>query len=295
MKLDRSFFRGTEFPRLVILALVMIGGWIVVYVLYTLPQPPRPQPLTVAQMPPLPPPAAGPEFQGIQDRRPLSLRDSAAYDVLLHLSRDRPYEELNRQSRHDILFSQILDNPQRYRGLPIHLNGTVLRVLQQDARGSSLFPRGQYFEAYAITPDSGNFPWFLVFEEAPANLQVGDDLRQHITFDGYFLKLLSYQAADTLRVAPVLVGRFPSALESVVRHPESNWSRDTTWLAILIVVLTFYIGVRVYFQLRRYRSPAGLTGRSSLEFDQINPEVLTQWIEKVPEEPDGDSIDKVVT
>jgi hypothetical protein len=295
LRSDHFFFRGSEFPRLAILALVMIGGWIAVYVLMSAPRRSQRPTLTAARITPLPPPDEGPEFQGLQDRRPLSLRDSAAYDTLLKRVRDLPYAELNRRSRRDVLFSQLIDNPRRYRGLPIHIDGTVLRVLRQDEPGSNLFPRGQYFEAYAITPDSVNFPWYLVFEEAPPNLQVGDDLRQHITFDGYFFKLLAYQAADTMRVAPVLVGRFPPAPEAGAARPEPGWSRDALWLALLMGVLTAYIGIRVFFQLRQARTRTARARPTGHVEDRIDPETLARWIEEAPEEPGDDTIDRTVT
>ena len=296
MKPDRTFFRGSELSRLAILALVMIGGWIALFVVFSGSRRPRPLPVTAARITPLPPPDEGPEFQGIQDRRPLSLRDSGAYAALLQRVRDLPYPELDRTSRRDILFSQLIDNPRRYRGLPIHLNGTVLRVLRQDVSGSRLFPRGQYFEAYAITPDSVNFPWFLVFEEAPANLQVGDDLRQHITFDGYFLKLLAYQAADTMRVAPVLVGRFPPAPTAVAPRVASRWSRDSIWLTTLLGVLATYIGVRVALQVRQARHRAGRTRRlPGHVVDHIDSESLARWVEEAPDEPGDDAIGRLGT
>ncbi len=284
-KPDRSFFRGAELGRLLLLAVVMVAGWIAVFVYCSRPgAPPPPPPRTALHLVPLPPADAGPEFQGVQDRRPLSLRDNAAYAELLRRVRTTSYDDLARQCRRDVFFSQLIDAPQRYRGLPIHLEGTVLRVLRQETPGSRLFPGGAYFEAYAITPDSGSFPWFLVFEEAPARLQVGDDLRQRISFDGFFLKLLAYQAADTMRVAPVLVGRFPPAPKASPAQPAQDWLHGDSWLVVLLVVLTLSIGIRLSLQLRRQLAQARTPDRRPAVVDQIDAESLNRWVERGPDE-----------
>jgi hypothetical protein len=208
--------------------------------------------------------------------------------MLLQRVRDTPAAKLLAESRRDVVFSQLIENPRRYRGLPIHLEGTVLRVLRQDATGSKLFPKGEFFEAYAITPDSQNFPYILIFEDAPANLPVGDDLRVHAAFDGYFFKLLSYQAGDTMRFAPALVGRIRWLDLPAREAPAAKSWQEYRWVFIGLALLGGYMIVRWTLFLRRAFSPARRTLPSKrLVRDEIEPEALEEWLSGAPPADDG--------
>ncbi len=287
------FFRGSELPRLLVLVGVMLVGWGILWVrVRTQPAPETPPP-RVESLPPLPPPDPSPPFQGLQDRSPMNARDNAAYAALLERARTVPFAELSAASRHDVRFAQLIENPERFRGLPIHVNGTVLRVLRQNVEGSDLFPTGTYFEAYAITPDSQNNPWVLAFENAPPNLEVGDNLRQRVQFDGYFLKLWAYKAGDTFRVAPLLVGRFPPAPVAPAAPPSASrgWLSGNLPILLLLVALTIYTGIRFWLQLQRIRQRTTPRRPRSAFTDQIEPEQLQSWIndesQEPPNHPDG--------
>lgn len=281
------FFRGSEFPRLLVLAGIMLVGWGILWVrLRTQPAPETPPP-RVESLAPLPPPDPSPPFQGLQDRSPMNARDNAAYAALLERARTVPFAELDAASRRDVRFAQLIENPERYRGLPIHVNGTVLRVLRQNVEGSDLFPSGIYYEAYAISPDSQNNPWVLAFENAPANLEVGDNLRQRVQFDGYFLKLWAYKAGDTFRVAPLLVGRFPPAPVAPATKPEAQpgWLSGNLPIFLLLVALTIYTVLRFWLQLRRIQARTAAKRPRAAFSDQIEPEQLQSWISDEPQEP----------
>jgi hypothetical protein len=284
---DRPFFRGSELPRLALLALVALGGW-AFFLLQGAGDDPRPE----AARPraragdALPPPDDGPEFRGLLDKTPMSLRDDAAYDVLLKRARATPPAALRAKSRRDVLFPQLIENPGRYRGLPIHLEGTLLRVLRQEVQGSQLFPGGVYFEAYMITPDSQNYPLILVFEKASRDLPVGDDLRIRADFDGYFLKLAAYRAGDTMRFAPVLIGRLEWTRPSAPPRAAGGRGGDRWW-GIVLLPITAWLVFRVVTSIRRLR-PAGArlaAGRPADSFrKEIEPEELSRWLEG-PDEP----------
>jgi hypothetical protein len=280
-----GLFRGSELPRLLILAAVMIAGWALLFGPFRSrpkPVPPSP-PVVVEALTPLPPPDPAPEFQGLQDRYPMTARDNAAYATLLDRVRGLSPSELAAMARRDVRFSQVLENPDRYRGLPIHVEGTVRRVLRQDVAGSKLFRSGVYYEAYLFTADSVNFPWFLVFEEPTKGQPIGDEMFWDVTFDGFFLKLLAYHAADTARFAPVLVGRIanravggPSAAPVV---GGGGSGLNLRWIALFILVLAVYLVLRAALVLRRrptWRPSRGTAGVA----DTIEPEELSAWLEE---------------
>ena len=88
--------------------------------------------------------------------------------------------------------------------MPIHLLGTARRVLRFE---SKLSKTGWLYEAWIVAPDAPKFPYTCVFEEAPEGFPLGADVSERVVFNGYFLKIMKYQAGDVARGAPVLVGQ----------------------------------------------------------------------------------------
>jgi hypothetical protein len=249
-------------------------------------QPPAPPPV-VAQVAPLPPPDDALEFRGIQDRKPMSSRETPAYQLLVERVRKATPQTLENVARHDVVFSQLLEDPERYRGLPIHIVGTVRRVLAQEVKDSKVFPKGRFYEGFVFTSDSQSYPYDIVFEEPPSDLLIGDNINQRITFNGYFFKLMAYRAADKLRFMPVLVGRFPkvSPAEAAAKVPVfeeffKNFRRQgTTWV---LIGLSIYFAIRIGFTLRkamRSRSTLAESIRNqTLPKDLIEPEALADFL-----------------
>src|SRR5438874_3693328 len=99
----------------------MVVGWpLALYYVWTRSaEPARRRP--VAEAPPLPPPDPAPELQGIQDKAPLLPTDNPGYALLWGRVRRTPPAALAAQARRDVVFSQLLETPARYRGLPIHV------------------------------------------------------------------------------------------------------------------------------------------------------------------------------
>lgn len=283
---DDGLFRGSEFPRLlVLLGLVVIGWPLAVYFAWPRPEPPEPS--TVAQLAPLPPPDPSPELQGILDKKPLTLRDSAGYALLLKRAREVPSAELARQSRREVLFSQLIDDPERYRGLPIHLDGTILRVLKNDGIDPKFTPTGVLYEAYLVTPDSQRYPSILIFEDPPATIPVGDNLTERVSFEGYFLKLKQYEAGDgVLRVAPMLVGRIGHASAPSVAANASN--TRLLWTLSPLLVLFCYAVVRWAFHMRRVLAPSRSSTAKPSPVEEIDPGVLASWVERAADDEDDE-------
>ena len=144
------FFRGSELPRLLFLAAIMVAGWIVFWeYVQARPQPPEAAP----QAAPRPEPVVADravEFETVTDRTPMSFRDNAAYAYLLEKARKLTPAELARESRRDIVLTHLWERPELYRGVPIHLFGTALRTLRFE---SKLSKTGWLYEAWIITPE----------------------------------------------------------------------------------------------------------------------------------------------
>jgi hypothetical protein len=281
-----KLFRGSELPHLLILLALVVGGWSVVAWKVAHPKPPPPPPLVVEQAPSHPPPDGSIEFRGIQDKAPLNPRENPAYRILIDRVRKTPAGQLAAESR-TVLFPQLIETPERYRGLPLHVEGVIRRVIAHEVRGSTVFPSGKFYEAWIFTSDSQKFPWLLSFEDAPPGLEVGDKIHQNVRFDGYFFKLMAYIAGDVPRFAPLLVGRFPSTAFQPTQAPAMSISaRDAVLWVVL--ALSLYLLVRLWMTLRRTYGPARPDRPKALPGDRIEPEDLSAWLNQVGDEETAD-------
>ena len=280
MTRNKGLFRGSELPRLLMLASFMVIGW-VAFLSWKSRQVERPAPL-IANLDPVPPADDRVEFQGVQDKRALNPRENPAYKLLVDRVRETPVEQLYAESRNDLVFSQFLDHPARYRGLPVHIQGTARRIVRQSAEGSSIWPNTDYYEAFIFTGDSQGFPWWVAFEDAPSGLTLGDNIFQPVVFDGYFLKLMGYRAGDAFRFAPLLIGRIrPVAVPAAQSGEPSGWPIKPWWLLALGALLVFGLLRWWMFARTAFGRKPGWKARSSVPVtDHIEPEDLKAWLDQ---------------
>lgn len=250
----------------------------------------------VATLPPLPPADDSPAFQAVKDRRPMSFAENAAYVELLDRVRGTPIEELERTCRSDILFSQLLSNPERYRGLPIRIQGTARRVLTLEGLPESMSKDGRLHEAWVFSSDSQGFPYDLVFETPPSGLPSGDNVQAFVTFHGYFFKLLAYRAADESRVAPLLIGRlgYVPELTPQTPAPPPFFRSSPLWTALPIGFVLIYALFRLAMILQRVLAPASSSPAPRFRppvRDQISEEELGDWLKEAGEGEHGEDHD----
>src|SRR5437868_795111 len=158
------FFRGSELPRLLVLAAIMVLGWgLFWHFLQQRPQPAEPEARVEAKPEPIKTDHAV-EFETVTDRTPMSFRDNAAYAYLLEKARKRTAAELARETRHDVALTHLWERPETYRGVPVHLLGTLKRLIRYE---TNLSKSGWIYEASIFTPESGSYPYQCVFEDPP--------------------------------------------------------------------------------------------------------------------------------
>jgi hypothetical protein len=278
------FFRGSELARLLVLAMVTAVGW-VFYWNYTQKRPELVEPPLTATEKPEPIIAdRSEEFETVTDRTPISFRDNAAYSLLLGRAREKTPEELAAVSRRDIVLAHLWQNPQLYRGVPIHLLGTALRVLRYE---SKLSKTGWLYEAWIIAPDSTRVPYVCLFEKAPEGLPIGGTISERVVFNGYFLKLMRYQAADVPRGTPVLIGR-------IGWEPTADGTSLSLKWSLWVIAGMFFISLgRWIFQLHRLFTAPKLTPRLPPN-EEIDPSALHAWAQSLAGEdnaPDRDHWD----
>jgi hypothetical protein len=291
-----AFFRGGELRGLIVFAVVMAVGWPII-LNYARPKA-EPEPPRVVDNRPLEP-ETGVAFQGLRDKQPIEFRDNAAYSLLLKRARETPAAKLDQDARRDVFYAQLGGRPELYRGVPIRLEGTLLKALFHEKMNTELVPSGRIAELWITTPESRPNPYAVMVEDLPPGLTPGFDLHERVIVDGYFFKLMGYVAGDSPRFAPLLVGRLrwanadPKSGAPIGEAKEGkSWTLPITAVVVLLVV---YVGLRLAFQVRRVVAPAAHPGSllgSDRPSDAIDPETLSNFFASVPDEDEHEDEDE---
>jgi hypothetical protein len=266
----------------------MVVGWVMFWNFTQKGPEPAEPPLTATEKPEPIIADRSEEFETVTDRTPTSFRDNAAYSLLLGRAREKTPAELAAIGRRDIVLAHLWKNPELYRGVPIHLLGTALRVLRYE---SKLSKTGWLYEAWIVAPDSTRVPYVCIFEKAPVGLPIGGNISERVVFNGYFLKLMKYQAADVARGAPLLVGRI--GWEPSATTPADGTSLSLK-LSLWVIGGMFFISLgRWIFQLHRLFTAPAFTPRLPSN-DEIDPSTLNAWAQSLArddDDPDPDHWD----
>jgi hypothetical protein len=277
-----SFFRGSELPRLLFLATVMIVGWVLAWSYFQKMNQAAEQELVAKGKPEPVVPDQSVEFETVTDRAPMGFRDNAAYSLLLNRARGRTADELASLARRDVLMNHLWETPKLYRGVPIHVLGTALRVLRYQ---SKLSPKGWLYEAWVIAPEGRRAPYVCVFEDPPDGFPIGGDVSERVVFNGYFLKFMYYEGGNGTNRAPVLIGKIGWKPGTPPAKPGEN--SMLRWSVIILGILFFLSLGRWIFQLRKFLSPPSRSSLASSDpvNDEIDPARLDAWVRSVaPEE-----------
>lgn len=214
-------------------------------------------------------------LKAVQDRQTLQEFDMSAYWQLMRWSRTRPFAELEKLARRDVPYSHLWDEPGLYRGQPIRLKLHVRRVLKYEP---SKNPQNlkMVYEAWGWTDDSRSFPFCVVFPDKPDGMPIGTDVDTDIVFAGYFLKWMSYQAFDTKKYAPLLIGRVRPDTRVAEAAKAGGWEAAFLTLVGGVLLLSF-VGWFAIYGLRR---PSTITSTTSAAPDEL-PE---NWLANSSEE-----------
>lgn len=289
------FFRGGELRGLIAFVVIVAVGWPVI-LNYARPKAEPPAPPTVDPRPLEPDTSLA--FRGLIDKTPVSTRDNAAYKALLDRARETPPETLAKDARRDVFYTHLWERPDLYRGVPIHLEGILKKVVPHEKVNPVFSAKGKLIDAWFITPESRPLPYVVAVEDAPPGLPVGIELNERVAVDGYFLKLLRYLGGDTERAAPLLVGRLrrlaadgtPVAPGAPAPAADAGKRRWNLTVAAVLGALGVYVAIRLAFQVRRVMAPSARRP-SFLSPDRpaehIAPEALADWLANVPDEDEG--------
>jgi hypothetical protein len=283
-----AFFHGSELPRLVILTIIMVVGWTVVWRYILRSSESAEPPVTVAGRPEPVVPDRSEEFETVTDRTPMSFRDGAGYARLLDRARSKTPSELAAVSRRDIVLTHLWERPELYRGVPIHLLGAANYVIRYEAKQSQ---NGWLYEAWIYPQETRKVPYVCVFEDAPKGLPIGTTISERVVFNGYFLKIMKYEAGDVARGAPVLIGRIGWDPRESSSAQHEGMSPTLRWTLIAIGAMFLISLVRWIVQLRRlFTAPTG-PGRAPTRTptEEIAHVDLEAWAQSMAREDDTNS------
>ena len=113
-----------------------------------------------------------------------------------------------RRLRRDVTFAHLFEEPAKYRGQVIHVEGRLRRVRHFDAPKFIQDSHGirDLYEGWLFEPDVyGANPRCVIFTKCPEGIEVREETDHRVAFDGYFFKRYRYQAGDGWRNAPLFI------------------------------------------------------------------------------------------
>ena len=179
--------------------------------------------------------------------------------------------------------THLWERPERHRGVPVHLEGDARRVLRYE---SKLSKTGWLYEAWITTPEGGKYPYVCVFESAPRGFPIGPTVAERVVFNGYFLKILKYEAGDVARGAPVLVGRIGWNPGQSGGGGAAGSGSLLQWTLILLGCMFVVTLLRWIFSLTRSMGRRSPSHRGVERLDVIDPLTLDQWVRSAAGEED---------
>jgi hypothetical protein len=190
---------------------------------------------------------------GVEDKAPVRSAEEnhyefTAYNYLLELAHGTPVEAFARSARRDLTFAHFFEEPGKYRGEVVHVEGRLRRLRRFDApRLAWTSGIRHVYEGWIFDPEiyAAN-PVCLIFTELPPGWKVEEriDPPLPVAFDGYFFKRYRYKAADTWRDAPLLIGRAPVA-RPLAEAPEWSVPYSNAFVMTFLLVLAITLGLAV--------------------------------------------------
>ncbi len=152
-------------------------------------------------------------LRGVEDRAPVrSLQENPdevqAYIYLLVQARATSAQALGAGARRDLTYAHLFEEPAKYRGQIVHVEGRLKRLRQFDAPAFAAQQGVPHvYEGWVFADISSRHPYCVLSTDLPAGIQVGERIDYPVVFDGYFFKRYRYQSDRGWQDALLLIGR----------------------------------------------------------------------------------------
>ncbi len=147
------------------------------------------------------------QLDALLDKSAVQDVEMPAYWRLLKWSRSQSFEKLDERARRDVVFAQLAQRPEQFRGKLLRLRLHIRRIMRHDEVKENSAEASRVFELWGFTDESKSYPYSVVVPEIPAWFKTGGEVEEECVFVGYFFKMLPYEAFDKTRLAPLLIGR----------------------------------------------------------------------------------------
>lgn len=116
---------------------------------------------------------------------------------------------LARARPREVSFRELFGQPRSFRGRLVRMRGTLHRVEQLTAPRND-YGVDRYWQCWMEPAGGPSSPVVIQCLSLPEGLPTGMDVDEPVEVTGYFFKNYAYNAADAIRVAPVIMTLEPS-------------------------------------------------------------------------------------
>ncbi len=187
------------------------------------------------------------EFQAVTDGSlELQREEMVPYDRIVRWVQNQSFDALMRRARSDLLFRQLYQSPDKYRGKLVALNLNVRQVLDAGKNDNGV----QLWEVVGWTRESKAWLYWTIVVDLPQGMPTGPDVSEKARFVGYFFKLQGYHEAgakpnEPPLKAPLLIGRLQ--WEPVAAAAPGEATSEATWGMLLVAAAGAAIGLRLAY------------------------------------------------
>jgi hypothetical protein len=196
---------------------------------------------------------------GIEDRTPVrnaeqNYYEASAYSYLLIKAYQAPEGLLVEHARRDLTMAHLKEEPAKYRGELIHVEGQLKRVRRFDAPALAAKEGVQSIYECWIFPDgSYDNPYCVITSELHAGIYPAESMSQRAALDGYLFKLYRYKTAKGWRDSPLLIGK----TIGLTQPAESDYAGETgtandmllpAFLVVIVATAVLAIGLTWWYR-----------------------------------------------
>lgn len=162
--------------------------------------------------------------------------EAKPYYWLLDHARSVAASKLEKTGRRDVLYLNLMTEPDQFRGEPITIEGDLWRLYEYEASRND-YGVERVYEGWVFTGDSANNPYRVVFTSLPRGIEPGENLRKPVRLTGYFFKREGYPSNGGVHFTPTLLAR------RITINPMPNGIPLTSGIVPYMIVVIMAVGL----------------------------------------------------
>lgn len=218
------------------------------------------------------------EFQAVGDRTLFNqAEEMLAYNRLVKWTRHQSFDAMLKRAKRKVLFNDLVQSPDRWRGKLVALDLIACRVLKYDEKPDDNPLYDNLHEVWGFTTESRNWLYEAVVVDPPKQLPTGPSVWEKVRVVGYFFKLQAYQPAGAKPnqpplFAPVILGRLVWTKPVIPRVQSADYLWAGMVAALFGLVMLAAVGTALVRRSRPSKAQTVGIGTSGLTTDE--------WLER---------------